>query len=317
MRFALMIEPQQAITWDQHVLLTQRAEKNGFETLYRSDHYDSFPGPAGRTTTDAFAVIAGLVRETSRIRHGTMVSPVTFRPPGNVAKVVATIDEMSGGRIELGLGAGWNLEEHRRHGYAFPDMPTRLEMLEEQLQVIGGLFSGQTGWSFEGKHYQVSDTHFAPLPVQSPRAPLIVGTQGKKRAISMAARLADHLNLYYCDPEAAGAAFKVLDDECRAIGRDPGEVTRSVLLGTVVGEDAADLSARRDAIVETFEYAGSSDEWQAENDHVWLVGPETDVKSRVDAYAAAGADLIVFQDFLPYDLPFVDILGDLVRRWSA
>ena len=136
MRFTLMVEPQQGFDWPRHVAIAQRAEQVGFSTLYRSDHYDTFPGPLGRRSVDAFVVIGGLVRETGRLRHGTLVSPVTFRHPGNVAKMVSSLDEMSDGRIELGLGAGWNLEEHQRHAFAFPDIPTRREMLEEQLQVM-------------------------------------------------------------------------------------------------------------------------------------------------------------------------------------
>ena len=136
MRFALMVEPQQGLDWPWQVRLARKAEDVGFDTLYRSDHYESFPGAPGRPTSDGWATIAGLVGATRALRHGTLVSPVTFRHPGNIAKVVATIDEMSGGRVELGLGAGWHEEEHRRHGLAFPPIEARLEMLEEQLQVV-------------------------------------------------------------------------------------------------------------------------------------------------------------------------------------
>ena len=126
MRFALMIEPSQGITWRQQLKIAERAEAAGFETLYRSDHYESLPGPAGRPTTDAWAAIAGALNVTGALRHGTLVSPVTFRHPGNIAKVVATVNEMSPGRVELGLGAGWHEVEHQRHGLAFPDLETAL-----------------------------------------------------------------------------------------------------------------------------------------------------------------------------------------------
>ena len=188
MRFALMIEPQQDVAWSTHVEIAQRAEAAGFEILYRSDHYESFPGPAGKRTTDAWATIAGLVHETSTLRHGTMVSPVTFRHPANVAKVVATIDEMSGGRVELGLGAGWNEPEHTRHGLAFHDWTTRIEMMEEQFQIVRGFWTEEPGWSFHGEHYTVEDTRYAPKPVQQPGIPLIMGTVGKPRGLRTAAR---------------------------------------------------------------------------------------------------------------------------------
>src|SRR3954470_21886151 len=138
MRFAMMIEPQQGLTYEEQLAVATHAEEAGFEALFRSDHYESFPGAADNPTTDAWAVLAGLARETSRIHLGTLVSPVTFRPPGNLAKVVATVDEMSGGRIEVGLGAGWHESEHRRHGLVFPPIEERAEMLEEQLQILHG-----------------------------------------------------------------------------------------------------------------------------------------------------------------------------------
>jgi F420-dependent oxidoreductase-like protein len=315
MRFALMIEPSQGITWKQQLEIAERTEAAGFETLYRSDHYESLPGPAGRPTTDAWAAIAGALNVTGALRHGTLVSPVTFRHPSNIAKVVATVNEMSPGRVELGLGAGWHEVEHQRHGLAFPDLETRLQMLEEQLQVVAGLWSGKVGWSFEGRHYQVSDSRYAPSP--RPRPPLIVGTQGRPRAIRMAARHADHLNLYYCTPDATRTAFELLDRECRAAGRDTAAVTRSVLLGTIVGEDAQEASRRRDAVIAAFEYVGSPEAWQGDNEHMWITGGPDEAAATVRAYGEAGADQIVFQDFLPDDLRMIDLLGALARKWAA
>src|SRR5205814_6934714 len=133
MRFALMLEPQQGLSYAEQLEIARLAEELGFEALFRSDHYQSFPGPAGRPTTDAWAVLAGVARETTRIHLGALVSPVTFRLPGNLAKVVTTVDEMSGGRVEVGLGAGWHEAEHRRHGLVLPPIEARAEMLEEQL----------------------------------------------------------------------------------------------------------------------------------------------------------------------------------------
>ncbi|MEA2610250.1 MAG: hypothetical protein QOJ75_2493, partial [Chloroflexota bacterium] len=154
MRFALMIEPQQGLSYGDQVAVAKRAEANGFETLFRSDHYASFPGPAGRPTTDAWAVLAGLARETQRIGLGALVSPVTFRHPGNFAKVVTTVDEMSGGRIEVGLGAGWNELEHRQLGLHFPPIRERADLLEDTLAILHGLWGEPDGWSYAG--HQVS-----------------------------------------------------------------------------------------------------------------------------------------------------------------
>jgi len=316
MRFALMVEPQQGISWARQVALAQRTEAAGFRTLYRSDHFESFPGAPGRATSDGFAVIAGLVRETGRLRHGTLVSPVTFRHPAAVARTVATIDEMSDGRVELGLGAGWHADEHRRHGFPFPPPATRIEMLEEQLTVVGGLWSGERGWSFDGRHYRVEDAWFVPSFAGRARPPLIVGTKGAPRGIRLAARHADHLNVYYNTPAMARAAFAALDAECRAIGRDPASVTRSVLLGTVVGVDRAEADARRAAVAATFAFPGSPGEWQAANGNVWIVGTPDEAAATVGAYRDAGADLVIFQDFLPEEMAMIDLLGTLAAEWS-
>jgi alkanesulfonate monooxygenase SsuD/methylene tetrahydromethanopterin reductase-like flavin-dependent oxidoreductase (luciferase family) len=152
MRFALMIEPQMGLTYDEQLAVARHAEAAGFETFFRSDHYESFPGEVGNPTTDAWAVLAGLARDTTRIGLGVLVSPVAYRLPGNLAKVALTVDEMSGGRVEVGVGAGWHDEEHRRHGFPFPDLAARAEMLEETLEILHGLWDEPDGWSFTGKH---------------------------------------------------------------------------------------------------------------------------------------------------------------------
>src|SRR3954462_8084073 len=164
MRFALMSEPQQGLAYEEILVLARTAEAVGFEAYFRSDHYSSFPGEAGLPTTDAWATLAGLARETTRINLGTLVSPVTFRSPGNLAKVVTTVDEMSGGRVELGLGTGWHADGHRRHGRPFPDTAERADMLEEQLEIVRGLWTEPDGWSFRGRHYTIEDAHFRAKP---------------------------------------------------------------------------------------------------------------------------------------------------------
>ena len=155
MRYALMTEPQQGLSYDDILALARSAEAAGIEAYFRSDHYASFPGDGGKPTTDAWATLAGLARETSTIRLGTLVSPVTFRLPGNLAKVVQTVDEMSGGRIEAGLGAGWNEDEHRQLGIPFPPLRERYDMLAEELAILHGLWTEPDGWSFDGTHWQV------------------------------------------------------------------------------------------------------------------------------------------------------------------
>ena len=168
MRFALMTEPQMGLTYAEQLAVVRRAEAAGFETLFRSDHYESFPGETDQPTTDAWAVLAGLARDTTRIGLGALVSPVTFRTPGNLAKVAVTVDEMSGGRVEVGVGAGWHEAEHRRHGFPFPEIGERADMLEETLEILRGLWEGPDGWSFHGEHYTIDDAFFRPKPASLP-----------------------------------------------------------------------------------------------------------------------------------------------------
>ena len=213
MRFVLMLEAQQGLSYEEQREIALLAESLGFEALLRSDHYQSFPGPAGRPTTDAWAVIAGLARDTTRIRLGALVSPVTFRLPGNIAKMVATVQEMSGNRIELGLGAGWNTDEHRQYGFEFPDIGVRAEMLEEQLEIVRGLWSEPDGWEFRGQHYTIEGSMFHPKP---PRPRIIVGGQGTPLSLRIAARFADEFNITSSGPDEVAATYARLDQE---IGR--------------------------------------------------------------------------------------------------
>src|SRR2546422_3191356 len=184
MRFALMIEPQQGLSYAEQLAIVQRAEQAGFESFFRSDHYQSFPGPAGERTTDAWAVLAGLARETSRITLGTLVSPITFRYFGQLAKIVTTVDEMSGGRVEFGLGAGWNEVEHRQLGLPFPEIKERADMLEEQFAVLHGLWGEPDGWSFDDGHVTIEDALFYPKPVARPGRPTFPNGAARPRLLA-------------------------------------------------------------------------------------------------------------------------------------
>src|SRR3972149_777815 len=196
MRFALMIEPQQGLSYDEQLAVARTAEDGGVEALLRSDHYASFPGEGGLPTTDAWTVIAGLARETSRTRLGALVSPVTFRVPGALAKVVATADEMSGGRVGVGLGAGWNELEHAELGIPFPPLRERFDRLEEALAIVHGLWTEPDGWAHEGRFWQVRGARFRPRPIfgQRRHPHLIVGGHGKPRGLRPAATDADEYN---------------------------------------------------------------------------------------------------------------------------
>jgi F420-dependent oxidoreductase-like protein len=319
MRFALMIEPQQGLTYTEQLAVARRAEAAGFETLFRSDHYESFPGASGEPTTDAWAVLAGLARDTSTIHLGALVSPVTFRAPGNLAKVVATVDEMSGGRVEVGLGAGWHADEHRRHGFPFPELPERAERLEESLEILRGLWDGPDGWSFAGKHYSVEDALFRPkpgtLPARHGHSPnVIVGGSGTPRSYRIAARYADEFNLTSTGPDEAAGKFAALDAALWAAGRDPATMVHSVMAGTMVGRNQAELEAREAALLAAFgEEAGTSPRLDGRRSR-WVYGTPQEARDAVRRFEDAGASRIMFQDFIPRDLELIDLMAEATVR---
>jgi F420-dependent oxidoreductase-like protein len=322
MRFALQIEPQQGLSYGDHVAIAKQAEANGFETLYRSDHYTSFPGPAGMPTTDAWAVLAGLARDTERIGLGTLVSPVTFRHPGNLAKVVTTVDEMSGGRIEVGLGAGWNELEHRQLGLPFPPIRERADLLEDQLAILHGLWGEPDGWSFEGHAVSIADANFKPKPVDVPGRPrtpiggarprILVGGEGSPRSFRLAARYADEFNLSSASgPDKVRAVYADLDAACRAIGRDPATLTRSAMVGVLIGRDDGEYQERMRAMTRALGVDPDAD-WLEEREQRWITGTPEHARETVSRLEAAGVERIMLQDFLPWDLDMIDVMGEVL-----
>jgi F420-dependent oxidoreductase-like protein len=313
MRFALMTEPQQGLSYDEILAIASTAEESGFEAFFRSDHYASFPGEAGLPTTDAWATLAGLARETKRIHLGTLVSPVTFRLQGNLAKVISTVAEMSGGRLEVGVGAGWNELEHRQLGLPFPGTRERYDMLEEQLEILHGLWTEPDGWSFEGRHWQLEETLFHPKPAAPAgrRHPnLILGGAGGPRQLRLVARFADEFNFLSASPSKVTSAYERLDEACRSIGRDPAEVTRSAMTGVLVGEDEAEVQRKsRELMAAVGSGDMDADAWLAERRSRWIMGTPDEAKQRVAAFEEAGVERLMLQDFLPRDLEMVQLLG--------
>ena len=312
MRFALMTEPQQGLSYDELLAIVRTAEVAGLEAFFRSDHYASFPGESGQPTTDAWATLAGLARETTSIRLGTLVSPVTFRVPGNLAKVIQTVDEMSGGRIEAGFGAGWNEEEHAQLGIPFPPLGDRYDMLTEQLAILHGLWTEDDGWSFKGDHWQVRGSKgHGEIARGGRRHPhIILGGKGMPRMAELVARYADEFNLISASPQDAPEAYGRIRDACEAIGRDPTEVVASAMTGVLVAETETDLRARvGDLLTALGQGDADGEAWLAERRGRWIMGTPDEARERVDAFERQGTQRIMLQDFLPRDLDHVRLMG--------
>jgi F420-dependent oxidoreductase-like protein len=315
LRFALMIEAQQGLSYEEQLAIARRAEAAGFEAMFRSDHYESFPGGSEEPTTDAWAVVAGLARETSRIGLGVLVSPVTFRTPGNLAKVVVTVDEMSGGRIEVGVGAGWHEGEHKRHGFPFPEIAERAERLEETLEILHGLWEGPDGWSFLGTHYAVEDARFRPKPGSiagrdGGRPRIIVGGQGSPRSFRIAARHADEFNLSSSSPQVAAQKYVALDATLRAAGRDPATLTHSAMVGVLIGRDRDEVQRREADLLRAFGEAEGGEDWFEPRRARWVHGTPDDARATVARFAEVGVERIMLQDFLPRDLEMIDLAAE-------
>jgi F420-dependent oxidoreductase-like protein len=248
MELCIFTEPQEGFSYDEQLAQAQATERLGFDGWFRSDHYlrmapgDPLPGP-----TDAWTTLAGLARETSRIRLGTLVSSVTFRHPGILAIQVAQVDAMSGGRVELGLGTGWFAAEHSAYGIPFPER--RFDLLEEQLQIVTGSWSTPVGehFDFGGRHYRLDRSPALPKPVQQ-RVPLIIGGGGPARTPALAARYATEFNRGFVGEDEIAAAFARVRAACEEAGRDPDTLRLSVALPTVVATDDATYRRRLAAI---------------------------------------------------------------------
>lgn len=286
MELRVFTEPQQGATYDDLVRVAQEAERLGFGAFFRSDHYlgmgtEGLPGPS-----DAWVTLAGIARETSTIRLGTMMTSATFRHPGPLAISVANVDQMSGGRVELGIGAGWFEAEHTAYGIPFPSTGERFDRFEEQLAVITGLWATPAGerFTYEGQHYRLTDSPALPKPVQSP-PPVLIGGLGKRRTPELAARYADEFNLPFVDEATTAAQFARVREACAAQGRDPGTLTWSNALVLCVGADEAEVQRRAAAI------GREPDELRANG----LAGTPAEVVDKLGRYAELGAERVYLQ----------------------
>lgn len=300
-----MIEGQEGVSWEQWQALAAACEEHGVSTLFRSDHYLGLREPTS-PVLDAWSTVCGLAACTTTLRLGTLVSPGTFRHPSLFAKAAVTADHISGGRIEPGLGAGWNEREHAAFGFPFPDMRTRFERFEEQLQIVRGLW-GEGPFSFEGRHFRLDAVDAHPKPLQAPM-PLVVGGAGKPRGIELAVRYADEYNTVFVDPRTARERRALMVEACERAGRDPATMRFSVMVPYLVGADEAELRARRARLEDEF--------GEQPDDRVWVTGRLDQAAERLRELADAGADRAMLQMLLHDDVDQVRLIGELRRAIS-
>ena len=310
MHLRIFTEPQQGATYDQLVRVAIEAERLGFDAFFRSDHYlvmggkDGLPGP-----TDAWVTLAGIARETQRIRLGTLVTSATFRLPGPLAISVAQVDAMSGGRVELGIGAAWFDDEHTAYGIPFPPVGERFERLEEQLAIISGLWTTPDGLHFvyDGAHYQLADSPGLPKPIQRPGPPIIVGGGGPRRTPRLAATYAAEFNLAFRQVEDTIAQFSTVRAACEAAGRDPDDLVYSAAQIIVTGTNDADI-ARRAAWI-----GRDVDELREHG----LCGTPDQVVEKLGTFAQAGAERLYLQLLDLDDLDHLELIAAEVLPHAA
>lgn len=300
MQLRIFTEPQQGASYDTQLAVAKAAEELGFDAFFRSDHYlkmgdgSGLPGPS-----DAWITLAGLARETARIRLGTLVSPATFRLPGPLAIQVAQVDQMSGGRVELGLGTGWFADEHAAYGIPFPEK--RFDLLEEQLQIVTGLWQTPDGesYSFHGKEYQLNDSPALPKPMQRPRPPIIVGGGGPKRTPRLAAQYADEFNVGFRPLAETAAGFDRVRAAAGQLGRDPESIVYSIASTTVVGKDDAQVARRAEA-------SGVPMDWLRANGYA---GCPSQVVDTLGRFREAGASRVYLQIQDMSDLDHLELIA--------
>jgi len=307
MDLRVFVEPQQGASYSQQLAVARTAEQLGFDGFFRSDHYlrmgagDPLPGP-----TDTWVTLGAIARETSTIRLGTLVASATFRLPGQLAVAVAQIDDMSGGRFELGLGAGWFDDEHTAYGIPFPTLGQRFDMLTEQLEIITGMWATplDSQYSFEGDHYGLVGSPALPKPAQAGGPPLIIGGYGSKRTPALAAQYASEFNLPFPPLGIYRSMCDNVRAACESRGRDPESLTYSVAQVVCCGADEADIARRAQRI-------GREVDELRENG---CAGTPAEVLDRIAAFAEAGAERVYLQFLDMDDLDHLHLVAEEVMR---
>ncbi|HPX38006.1 MAG TPA: LLM class F420-dependent oxidoreductase [Mycobacterium sp.] len=302
MDFRVFVEPQRGATYNDQLNVAKAAEALGFSAFFRSDHYlamkvEGLPGP-----TDSWITLAGLARETSTIRLGTLVTSATFRHPGPLAISVAEVDAMSGGRVDFGIGAGWFEDEHRAYAIPFPDLGERFDRFEEQLEIITGLWATPVGKTFDytGTHYTVSDSPALPKPVQQPHPPIIIGGGGARRTPALAARFAAEFNVAFVGLDFLQTQFGRVRAAAEQIGRPADDITYSAAFVVCAGRDEAEIARRAGAI------RRETDELR---ENTPLVGTPSEIADRLAPFIEAGVQRVYLQVLDLADLDHLELFA--------
>jgi F420-dependent oxidoreductase-like protein len=309
MDFRVFVEPQQGATYGDQLAVARAAEALGYSAFFRSDHFvamsgDGLPGP-----TDSWVTLGGIARETSTIRLGTMVTSATFRYPGPLAISVAQVDEMSGGRVELGLGAGWFEAEHMAYAIPFPPLGERFDRLSEQLDVITGLWTTPIGSKFDyaGKHYTIEDSPALPKPLQTPHPPIVIGGGGAKRTPALTAKFASEFNIPFVPLDVLKTQYGRVAAALDAAGRAPDSLTYSAAFVVCAGRDDAEIARRADAI------GREVDELRSNSP---LVGTPEEIVDRLSPFVEAGVQRVYLQVLDMADLDHLELFAEVVGRFG-
>jgi F420-dependent oxidoreductase-like protein len=294
MRIALMIEGQEDVTWDDWVALARACEEHGIDTLFRSDHYLSVADDRERGSLDAWVTLGALAAVTTKLRLGTLVSPATFRHPSVLAKSAVTVDHISGGRVEVGLGTGWWEAEHETYGFAFGSMRERMDALAEQLEIVHGHWA-DGAFDFAGEHFRLEHLDARPKPVQRPHPPLLMGGNAGPRSARLASRFADEYNTVFPSVDEARERRANIVAACEAAGRDP--IPFSMMIGCVIGADEGEVRDRARQLGDAAEGA--------------LSGTVEQIAERLAAYEEVGVERVMLQHLLHRDLDAVALMGKL------
>jgi F420-dependent oxidoreductase-like protein len=305
-----MIEGQEGVTWQQWCDLADACEAHGVESLFRSDHYISQSNETGNVAHDAWGTLAGLAARTTTLHLGTLVSPATFRLPGLLANAASTADHISGGRIELGLGAGWMEREHQAYGFPFPETRERLERFAEQLEIVHRLWTDDRV-DFRGTYYTLEDAPAQPKPVQKPHPPIIVGGSGTRGTAEPAARFADEYNTPFVSPDEFAAIRAKVEHACEATGRS---LRFSTMTGCLIGETREDALERARRLYGRVERSDDFDTWLGKYARRALIGSVGEITERLREYEGVGCERVMLQHLLHDDLEPVAMIGRLGQQ---